>query len=78
MNFSSVIDPQLCVRLVLTLGHFLWQGAVVTAAGLLVAAAMRRAAASARYAVLLATLLVMALCPLVTFCVVRPSVQRPG
>ena len=29
MSWSSVIDSAFCVRLVLTLAHFLWQAAVI-------------------------------------------------
>jgi beta-lactamase regulating signal transducer with metallopeptidase domain len=57
----------LSVRVALTLGHFLWQGAVLALVALGACAALRRASAAARHHVLLGALLVMAACPIVTF-----------
>jgi hypothetical protein len=56
------LDPTVCLRLCMTLVHFLWQG---TAVALLVAVAwpmLRRAGAETRYRALLGALLVMAGC----------------
>jgi beta-lactamase regulating signal transducer with metallopeptidase domain len=58
------------VRLIVTLAHFLWQGAVVFVVAAAAAAFLRRASTNARYTVLVAALLLMAACPPVTFMLV--------
>lgn len=60
----NALDCGFCLRLVVILGHFLWQGALVALAAL--AAARWAGSASARYRIYLSALLVMAACPLVT------------
>jgi beta-lactamase regulating signal transducer with metallopeptidase domain/biopolymer transport protein ExbD len=73
MNVSSILAASLSVRLMLTLGHFLWQGlAVAMLAGLLLIL-LRRASSHARYVAMLIALVVMAACPVATFCVVGES-----
>jgi hypothetical protein len=61
---NAFIDSDFAARLVLTLGHFLWQG--LTAGGLVwiaVLAMRRRTGALARYRLYAAALLMMASCP---------------
>ncbi len=69
------IDEVLCVRLMMTLAHFLWQGAAVGLAALLAGLLLKRTSASTRYLVLLGALLVMAACPPVTFLLLKGNAQ---
>ena len=57
-------------RLTLTLLHFLWQGVLVAVALQMILALYRVRAAQTRYALSLAALIVMGLCPIVTFSLV--------
>jgi len=61
------LDTTLCVRLTLTLGHFLWEGLVIAVVALSAVAISRRASARVRYGVFVGALLLMAACPPVTF-----------
>jgi len=61
----------MCARLVLTLGHFLWQAAALATVAFVAVRPVRRSSAQRRYVVLVAALLVMAACPLVTFSLVH-------
>lgn len=70
---TSWLEPELCVRLALTLVHFLWQGSAIGAAAGLVALCLRRGPAWLRYNVWLAALLVMAACPVVTLVWLGPA-----
>ena len=70
MNLSAILNSDVCVRMMLTLGHFLWQATAIALAALGIAWMLRRSSANARYLVLLAALLAMAACPPVTFLVV--------
>lgn len=78
LDLGRGMDPAVAVRLCLTLVHFAWQG---TAVALLVAVAwpvLRRASAVGRYRVLVAALLVMAACPVVTFALLKdPPAPAP-
>lgn len=67
MSFSDCFDATLCVRLMQTLGHFIWQGASVFLFLWLGMFLMRRSSPNARYFVSLSALLLMVLCPAVTF-----------
>jgi len=67
------LDATLCVRLTLTLGHFLWQGLVIAVVALWAVAIFPRASARVRYGVFVGTLLLMAACPPVTFYVLSPA-----
>ena len=82
MNAETLWNSALCARLVLTLGHFLYQAAAVALAAFVVAAVWRGGSARVRYGLFAAALLVMAACPLVTFWVVeapaRPMVAPPA
>ena len=73
MDVVNALSGDLGQRLTWTLLHFLWQGAVL--AGLLETAAFLLGvrAMAARYRMTLATLMLMAACPAVTFCLVRPN-----
>lgn len=62
---SGVIDIDILQRLGLTALHFLWQGAIVGAGGFFLAKTLPDA--SRRYALLVATFFVMALCPVATW-----------
>jgi len=81
MNPLAVLDSVLCARLVLTLGHLLWQAAALGALAFAVVWLLRRASANARYAVLLTALCLTAACPPVTFLLVDVApeqVPRPS
>jgi beta-lactamase regulating signal transducer with metallopeptidase domain len=63
---NSQIFEQFCTRLVLTLGHFLWQGAAIAVAAWLLGLALRGRAERFRYSVFLAALLMMPLAAALT------------
>jgi len=67
MNPILSLDPEFSARFVMTLAHFLWQGAAIGVAVFLLGFVLRRASSRLRYGVYLAALLAMALCPLVTY-----------
>ena len=67
MSWSSVIDSAFCVRLVLTLAHFLWQAAVIALVAATAVILLRRGTARLRYVVLLVALGLMAASPVITF-----------
>ncbi|MDM8007624.1 MAG: M56 family metallopeptidase [Phycisphaerae bacterium] len=77
MNMLQLPDASLCVRLAATMGHFLWQGAAVYLLVIFASLLLGRASAGARYAVFAAALLVMAVCPPVTFVALR-SPETPA
>ena len=77
MNWTRLVDSAFCLRLVLALGHFLWQAAAVALLAAVAAAMLRRASAQLRYVVLLAALLLIAACPPVTFWLLA-SPERPA
>lgn len=70
---SLLLDPAISSRLVLTLAHFLWQGAAVFALTLTLLAVMRRTRAQARYLMLVGLFAVMATCPPMTFVLLEPA-----
>ena len=67
MGLPAWFDPAFCVRLTLTLGHFLWQGAAVFLLAVLAGRVLRRSSAQTRYGVFVIALLLMAACPPATF-----------
>ena len=69
------LDPFFAVRLAEMLGHFLWQGAAVAAAIFAAWPALARTSAAVRYRIFLSAMLVMAACPVVTFCLLRPAAE---
>lgn len=64
-------------QLALTLLHFLWQGTAVALVLAILAGLLRLRGPSGRYALNLAALLVMAACPLLTFCWMRHASAPP-
>ena len=77
MNLSLILNPDFCLRLTLTLLHFLWQGVAIALLAFAAAALTRRAPAAARYWILVAALMLMALCPPVTFLSLAPRTASP-
>ncbi|MHC4718564.1 MAG: hypothetical protein ACYS5V_16460, partial [Planctomycetota bacterium] len=71
------MNTDACQRLMLTGGHFAWQASGVAAAAAGAGRALRRSCPTRRYALCLAALLTMLLCPPVTFPLVdvSPSAQ---
>ena len=75
MNFEHLLplSNELCLRLALTLLHFLWQGLLVGAAAMLGARLLRTATASTRYMVFTTALLLLPVCVVITFqCIELP------
>lgn len=73
MNAFVSLDMVFFTRIVLTFLHFLWQGgaiAVVVSLGMLMFG-LRRSSALVRYGIFLAAMLLMSLCPIVTFFCIR-------
>ena len=77
MGWGLSMDPESCMRLTTTLGHFLWLGAAIGLLAGLVMLGLRRSSAQVRYGVLVFTLCVMAICPVVTY-VLLPKAQVEG
>ncbi len=71
-------DEQLCLRLTMTLLHFVWQGAAIALAAVLATLALRRAAPNLRYGALLMSLLMMAACPPLTFLLMPAAAEAPA
>ncbi len=68
MGFLSYFDEAFCVRLVLTLAHFVWQGALLAlAAWLLGNMFMRRTSPRLRYGAFCLIFAALAVCPPITF-----------
>ena len=70
MNVATLLDSAVSHNLTMTLVHFVWQGAAIAVASLLIAYILRRRSAQVRYAVHLGTLLLMIACLPATFAVV--------
>ena len=66
MTWPTLGEVEFSARLVLSLGHFLWQGVAVAAAAFL-AARLAGRSARARYLIYLSALSVMGLAPVLTF-----------
>lgn len=49
MNFPSCIDVAFCIRLVVTLGHFLWQATAIAVLAWLAGALLSEATSRLRY-----------------------------
>ncbi|MCL4693489.1 MAG: HEAT repeat domain-containing protein, partial [Candidatus Hydrogenedentes bacterium] len=73
MNPIVAIHPEFSARFVMTLAHFLWQGAAIGLVAVALGAVLRRASARLRYGIFLIALLGMALCPPVTFLIIEPG-----
>lgn len=74
-SLTNWLDGRLCLSLVLTLGHFLWQGVLILLAVTLAYRLMQRQSAAVRYRLLVGGLLMMAACPIVTFLHVSDSAE---
>ena len=57
--------------------HFLWQGALIAMIDTILMAAMRRSTPQRKYLVLCGSLVLMSTCPLMTFCWLSRSIERP-
>ena len=79
MNLFSHFEPGLCVRLMTTLLHFFWQGTIVALLAVFAVALLRPTSSRVRYGVYVMALLLMAVCPVVTFWVAgnRPTPRLP-
>ncbi|MBI5094170.1 MAG: HEAT repeat domain-containing protein, partial [Candidatus Hydrogenedentes bacterium] len=66
MNIQSALNAELCVRLLTTLGHFVWQGALLGIVAALISVILKRRSATLRHNLYLAILCAMALCPVLT------------
>jgi HEAT repeat protein/beta-lactamase regulating signal transducer with metallopeptidase domain len=73
MNSILALDPEFSERFVMTLAHFLWQGAAIGLAVFVLGLVLRRAPARLRYGIFLTALLAMALCPPVTYSLLEPA-----
>ncbi len=69
-SFMSLLGDDVSVRWLITLLHFLWQGAVVGGVVAIAGRLLRGASARPRYALYSAALLSLPVCVAVTFCVV--------
>ena len=75
MNLEAFFSSPFHARLVLTLGHFLWQAAAIAVLAWVAIVLLRRSSSQLRYGVLAAALVAMAACPPVTFCFLRTSAE---
>ncbi len=73
MTQFAWLDTTFCARLTLTLGHFFWQGLAIAVLATSAGRLLRNASPAARYVVFVAALLLMAVCPPVTFCLVEST-----
>ena len=74
-DVSDFWDTGFCLRLTLTLGHFLWQGSVVALLVTLAGRCLRRSTANLRYSVHVAAMLLMVGCVPVTYWLVGITVS---
>jgi len=78
MEVARLVASPVVLRLSLALLHFLWQGLALSSLVALGLLALRRARPGARYALLLAALLLMLACPVVTFFALpQPAIVSP-
>jgi HEAT repeat protein/beta-lactamase regulating signal transducer with metallopeptidase domain len=73
MNSIIALDPEFSASFVMTLAHFLWQGAAIGLVVFVIGIVLRRASSRLRYGTFLAALLAMALCPPVTYSLLEPA-----
>ena len=71
---DDIFARSIVLRLGFTLLHFLWQGVFVVAITSAILFCLRRATPSWRYGVMLGLFGVMALCPVITFCIATTPV----
>lgn len=67
MNSFGIVSDMMSIRLTVVLAHFLWQGCLIGSLVALLARVFGRAPAQTRYVVLVAGLVAMGACPVVTF-----------
>jgi beta-lactamase regulating signal transducer with metallopeptidase domain/Tol biopolymer transport system component len=77
MNVFDLLNRPLVESVGWTLVHFVWQGAVIALALGSATTLLRRASDNTRYVACCLALVLMAVAPLVTFCLVLPSSARP-
>ena len=77
MTILTWFDTALLTRIVLTFGHFLWQGAAIALIVLVLSVVLRKSSARLRYVFFLAALMLMAICPVVTFWFVEADETDP-
>jgi uncharacterized protein (TIGR03067 family) len=77
MTTLAWFDTALLTRIVLTFGHFLWQGAAIALIVLALPLVFRKSTARPRYVMLLGSLSLMTICPVVTFCFVQTGELGP-
>ena len=78
MTILAWFDTTLFTRIVLTLGHFVWQGAAIALIVVMLSLVLRNSTARLRYMFFLGSLLLMTACPVVTFWFVRPVESGPA
>jgi len=74
---TGLLDSAVCVRLVVTLGHFLWQATALALLAWLAVRAFRVSSPRVRYGVFVLALVGMAACPLVTYPLVDVPEKAP-
>src|SRR5438477_8005250 len=67
---------ELSWRLMVVMGHFLWEGAAIGLAAMLVTMCMRGASAAARHRVLVFAIIAMGIAPVMTWGVISHSAAR--
>src|SRR4051812_37618894 len=67
MSIAQLFTPEVSLRVLQVMLHFLWQGCALGIAAAIIVRYWRQGASSARYWLLLALLLAMPLCAIVTF-----------
>jgi len=77
MSLPDSIDVTLCVRLVQTLGHFIWQGTAVFVLLWFALSLMRNGSSRARYCVSLLALILTVACPVITFVLMGQDGPHP-
>ena len=70
---NTLLEHPLVVRLGWTLLHFIWQGAAVAVILAILLQLARTAKPTVRYGFACAALVLMAICPIVTFCISAPA-----
>lgn len=78
MNPIDLLEPELSARLIQTLGHFLWEGAAVVAALIVVWPMLRLTSSDLRYRACLAAMAILAAFPVLTFVALQPVSSSPA
>ena len=77
MQTLNLLDSDFCLRLTITLVHFLWLGTVIALALGVIGLCLRRASANSRYVAGVAALVIMVACLPVTFALVQAPPSEP-